>query len=92
MRLSPILCLQQKMYGQVKGRGGVGRPRSNALLSDTQSTRPHRDAENKSAGKASQAPSLCWNAFVLLWQNMCMFVGASPRISQVCMVSAVCKV
>ena len=45
------------LYGQVKGRGVVGRPReiwNDVLLSDTQSlkiTRPHSDAQNKSAWK-----------------------------------------
>ena len=47
-----VLC------GQVKDRGVVGRPRkiwNDVLLSDTQSlniTRPHSDAQNKSAWKA----------------------------------------
>ena len=46
------------LYGQVKGRGAVGRPRkiwNDVLLSDTQSlniTRPHSDAQKKSAWKA----------------------------------------
>ena len=46
------------LYGQVKGKGVVGRPRkiwNDVLLSDTQRLnirRPHTDAQNKSAWKA----------------------------------------
>lgn len=55
----PDTRLPKKMlYGQVKGRGVVGRPRklwNDVLLSDTHSLnirRPHHDAQNKSAFEA----------------------------------------
>ena len=46
------------LYGQVKGKRAVGRPRTiwnDVLLSDTHSLnirRPHYDAQNKSAWRA----------------------------------------
>ena len=57
-RMRGTRLLKKVLYGQVKGRGVVGRSRkiwNDVLLSDTQSlniTRPHSDVQSESAWKA----------------------------------------